>query len=106
MKAHADFSRGVNLIIDPAAIFEYVRLVEHRGASRPRQLRQPHQGAQPGGFRGALRPNLVVDPQPGEEVDILCLGQIAGQGLVEVMMRIDQAGQDYLAGPLRDRQLL
>ena len=67
-------------------------VVEDRGAAREREL------GEPGACRGVLR--LGVDPrpdgielsEPGEEVGLLRPG--AGQGLVEVVVGVDEAGRD------------
>ena len=99
----ADLGRCRDLVVDPASVLEHVGVIEDRRAARQRELGQPNQRAPVGGLRGPLGPDLVVGPQPGEQVDVLAQREVAGEGLVEVVVRVDHPGQHDLAAQVEDR---
>ncbi len=72
-------------------------MVENGGAARGGELGQADEGAQARGLGRPAGPDRVVDPQPGEQVGVLAGRQRAGQGLVEVVVGVHEAGQHDLA---------
>ena len=91
---HADLARRLHLGLDQplAALREHVVVVEDGRAAGQREL------GEAGACRGVLglgvdpRPDRVELAQPGEEVGLL--GPGAREGLVEVVVRVDEAGRD------------
>ena len=49
-----------------------------------------------------ILPDLVQGPQPVEQLQILHLRQIAAEGLVQVVMGVDEAGIDDATGGVDD----
>ena len=99
-EADAELLRGAHLGLDEArdAAREDVVVVEDRRAARQRQLGQP---AACGGVLHLVvdaRPAWIERLQPREEIGLLCAR--ARQGLVQVMMRVDEAGRDDCAAEI------
>ncbi len=97
--ADADLARSLDLEID--RLFETVRIevvvVGRRRATRHQEFdqRDPHGRAQRIG--GQPRPDRVERLQPGEE-PLVDGGRVStGQCLVEMVMRVDETGQDDMA---------
>ncbi len=64
-------------------------VVEHGRAAGERELREACAGSSVLGLGVDPRPDRVQLLEPGEEVGLL--GSRAGEGLVEVMVRVDEA---------------
>ena len=69
---------------------EDVVMVEDRGAAVLHQLAHGGQGCQALSLLGQVLPDLVERHQPVEELQVLDLRQIAGEDLVQVMVRVDK----------------
>ena len=73
-----------------------------RWCSRRVPVRPGRFWSRPGWLRGQARPDRVERLEPVEEIGILGGRDGAGQGLVEVVMGVDQPGQDDVALKVED----
>ncbi len=94
--------RGGDLVVQPGAVREEIKMVGGGGAAREGQLGQGGLGGGEDILRVQARPDRVERGQPVEEVGILGGRDGARQGLVEMVMGVDQAGQDQVAGQVED----
>ena len=101
-EADAEVGRGGDLIVDLAAVLEDISVVEHRRAAGKRQLgaTDEHRGARV--LRRAARPDPVMRLEPREEVGVLTSRQVAGEHLIEMMVAVDQAGEEDVAAEVED----
>ena len=76
---------------------EDVVVVEDGGAAGFQQFSHAHQGAVVDRLAVQVLPDLIQGPQPVEELQVLHLGQVPAEGLVEVVVGVDQAGVDGAA---------
>ena len=97
VEADADLARRLDLHVHRVAAPEEVRVVEDGRAAREQQLGEADQRAQAGRLRVDAGPRRVLRGEPVEEAGVLGGGEGAGQRLVEVVVRVDEAGQDDLA---------
>ena len=81
---------------------ENVVVVEAGGAAVFHQLSHAGDGAVVDHLTVQILPDLVQGLQPVEQLQILYLGQIAAEGLVQVVMGVDEAGIDDAPGGVDD----
>ncbi|MNF58377.1 hypothetical protein D3C84_399290 [compost metagenome] len=102
--AHAQFAHAVDLHVDGVfqAIGKQVMVVGGRGTPRQQQFGQGYLGRQREFFRGQSGPDRVEGFQPREQrlVDHRCPG--AGQGLIEMVVGVDQPRQDHVLAGIED----
>ena len=98
--AHAELVRGAHLGLDEPrdAAREDVVVVEDRRAARERELGEPAPRRRVLHLVVDARPDRVERLQPREEVGLL--RPRARQGLVEVVVRVDEAGRDDRAAEI------
>ena len=91
---HAELARGAHLGLDQAAraAREDVVVVEDGRAAGERELGEPVRAAAYTDSSSMPRPDRIERREPREEVGLLRPG--ARQGLVEVVVRVDEAGRD------------
>ena len=91
---HPDLPRRLHLRLDQplAALREHVVMVEHRRAAGQRELGEARARRRVLRLGVDPRPHRVELAQPGEEVGLLRAG--AREGLVQVVVGVDQAGGD------------
>ena len=99
-EAQADFLRGADLVIHPAAIAKQIGMIEHGGAAGQGQLGHADQGRGACRLRRASRPDAVMRAQPVEQASILRRRHVARQHLVQMVMTIHQARQQDLPGEI------
>jgi hypothetical protein len=79
---------------------EYIEVVRGGGAAGQQQLADPHARADLDGLGVQLAPDFVEPHQPVEQLGVLHGRDVAGQRLVQVVVRVDEAGIDHAAGGL------
>ena len=91
---HAELARRLHLRLDQAraAAREDVVVVEDGRAAGERELGEARAGGGVLGLRVDPRPDRIELAEPCEEVGLLRAG--SREGLVEVVMRVDEAGRD------------
>ena len=101
--ADAQLLRGGELGADqvPAAGREDIVVVKAGGAAVLHQLSHAGEGAQAHRLLVQSLPDLVEGGEPVEELQVLHLGQIPGEDLIEVVVGVDQAGIAPAAGSRR-----
>ena len=97
VEPHADLLGRRDLVVDPAAVREDVGVIEDGSAAGRGELGEANEGAPARRLRSPAGPDRVVDPEPGEQVDVLDCRERAGQRLVEVVVGVHEAGQQDLA---------
>ena len=99
MEADPELARRLDLGVDEALLplREQVEVVRRGGAAREQQL--PEADPRRGGHRGRVEvaPDLVELDQPAEERRLLHARDVARQHLGQVVVGVDEAGQDDLA---------
>jgi hypothetical protein len=103
MEAHAEIACRADLAVDAVAVLEQIAVVEHGGAARQREFGQADQRAGARGLGVDAGPRAIKRLQPGKEIVVLRARKVAGQGLVEVVVRVDEARQDDLAAEVEHR---
>ena len=103
--ADAQLLRGGELGADqvPAAGREDIVVVKAGGAAVLHQLPHAGEGAEAHRLLVQSLPDLVEGGEPVEELQVLHLGQIPGEDLIEVVVGVDQAGIAPAAAPVDDR---
>ena len=96
----AQFRRRLELPVNKAlgaGFGEYIVMVHAGGAAVTQQL--PHAGetAVIDAVRIQSPPDFIEGHQPGKQLHFLDLGQVAGEGLIEVVMGVDETGIDKAA---------
>jgi len=96
--AHAQFAHRINLHVDGIfqAVGEQVVVVGGGGAAREQQFGQGDFGGQSKFLGRQTRPHRVQGFQPGEQRLIDHRRPGTGEGLVKMMVGVDQAGQDHV----------
>ena len=97
MKTHAHPLRGLELIVQPGAVGPQVVVIAAGGAAAQEQFGQCQLGADLHVRGCQFGPDGVEGLEPVEEHRVLCGGNDAGEGLVEVVVGVDKAGQHQLA---------
>ena len=94
MEADAEAARLVELHVQELARSrprEHVEMVGRRRASAEEQFAEGDLGADADGFGGEAAPDLVEPGEPVEQLGVLDARQVARQGLIEVVMSVDEA---------------
>ena len=81
---------------------EDIVVVENCGAPGFQQLPHAHGGAVVNCIAVQILPNFIQRPQPAEQLQVLHLGQVAAEGLVEMMVGIDESRIDNTARGVQD----
>jgi hypothetical protein len=99
VEADAEVAGGADLGVDETLVpaREEVEVVGGRRAAREQQLAEADARRHLHRFRVVAAPDLVQLDQPAEERRLLHARHVAGQGLREMMVRVDEAGQHDLA---------
>src|SRR6202022_1183239 len=100
MEAHTEILRRLDLAIHVVPVLKNISMIEDRRTTGKSQLRQPDERAGARGFLCRARPNTILGLQPRKKVVVLRRGKIAREGLIEVMMSIDETRQDDLPGKI------
>jgi hypothetical protein len=98
----AEFGGGRDLIIDLAAILEDIGVVEHRRAAGQGEFRAADQHRGAGVFRRPARPDVVVRLEPRKQVGVLTRRQVACENLVEMVVTVDETGEQDVAPQVED----
>ena len=106
LEPDAEIAGGGDLDVDEArlAAGEEIEMVGGRGAAGQQQLAEADPRGGVDRIRRRPAPHLVELGEPGEERGLLHAGDVAGEGLRKVVVRVDEAGEDDLA-PGVDRAL-
>ena len=102
LDAQSDLLRRGDLVVQLGAVGEEIEMVGGGGAARKRQLGEGGLGRDEDVFRRQARPDGIERLQPVEEIGILRRRDGARQGLVEVMVRVDQPRQDDVTVQVED----
>ena len=70
---------------------EYIMMVENGGATIFHQFTHGSQGSQIFCFLCQVLPDFIESDQPVEELQVLDFRQVAGEDLIQVMVRVDKA---------------
>ncbi len=92
VEAHPHRLGALHLIVEPGPVGPQVVVVEGGGAARQRQLGQAEGGGHPHVVGGHAGPDGIQGGEPVEESAVLRPGDDPGQGLVEVVVGVDEAG--------------
>ncbi|MNT08109.1 hypothetical protein D3C72_1428410 [compost metagenome] len=98
MKAHADFLGGMDTVIELAAVGVDVEMVARGGAAGEYQFSHRRLGRHRDHFWRQACPDGVQVGQPIEQLAILGRRYDAGEALVHVVVRVDQAWNDHFPG--------
>lgn len=71
---------------------EDVVAVKDGGAAVFHQLPHGHLGGEKNGVLVQALPDLIQGGEPVEQLQVLHLGQVAGEGLIQMVVGVDQAG--------------
>ncbi len=102
VEAEAQLARRLDLVVEPGAVGPEVGVVAGGRAAGEHQLGDGDARTDGDGLGGHASPDGVVDAQPGEEVGVLRGGEVAGEGLVEVVVGVDQPRQDHHVAGIDD----
>ncbi|MNG91527.1 hypothetical protein D3C79_504380 [compost metagenome] len=102
MEAHADLGRRVDAVVELAAVGVDVQVVAGGGAAGQDQLGHGGLGRHRDHLGGQARPDRVQVGQPVEQLAILSGRYHAGEALVHVMVGVDQAWDNHLAGHVQN----
>ena len=94
VKAEAHLRRRRDLIVDTGAVGPDVAMIARRRTAGQDEFSDGRSGTDGDGFGCEARPDRIMDVQPGKQIGILCLWEIACECLVKVVMRIHQAGKE------------
>jgi hypothetical protein len=102
--AHAQFANAFDLHVDRVfqAFREQVVVIGGGGAAGQQQLSQRDFRGEGEFFRGEAGPDRVEGFQPREQRLIDHRRPGAGQGLIEVVMGVDQSRQDHMLAGIED----
>src|SRR5215471_18598658 len=103
VEAESYLVRGGNFVVQSGAVWEQIEVVRGGGASRQGEFSECSLRRNEDVFGGQARPEGIERGQPGEEIGVLGGREGARQGLVEVMVRIDEVWQDEVIGEVEYR---
>ena len=89
--------RRRNGVIQARPVGEEIQMIRGQRAARKRQFRQPHLSRDKHLLRPKPRPDRVKRFQPAKEERILASRHGAGQGLIEVVVGVDQTRRHHTA---------
>ena len=89
--------RRRNGVIQARPVGEKIQMIRGQRAARKRQFRQPHLSGDEHLLRPKPCPDRVKRFQPAKEERILASRHGAGQGLIEVVMGVDQTRRHHTA---------
>ena len=98
VEAQAHLVGRGHLVAHLGAVGPQVLVVEDGGAPAVGQFQQAHPGGQADVLGGHAGPDGVEALQPGEQAHVLGAGHGPGEGLVEVVVGVDQAGEEEHPG--------
>ncbi|MNC45254.1 hypothetical protein D3C75_942030 [compost metagenome] len=98
MEAHADLVGGMDAVVELAAVGVDVQVVAGGGAAGQDQLGHGGLGRHRDHLGGQACPDRVQVGQPVEQLAVLGRRHHAGEALVHVVVGVDQARDDHLAG--------
>lgn len=98
MQTNSQRQSGLDFIIQLRAVGEEIQVIGGGGTARKRQFGQRGLGRGEDVIGGQARPNGVKGFEPVKQVGVLGGRDGAGQGLVKVVMGVDQPRQDDVAG--------
>ena len=99
VKAHADLGGGLDAVVEPDAVRVDVEVVAGWWCSPTAAARPSRSGSRPRTISGVSRgPDRVERAQPAEQLAVLRGRHHAGQALVHVVVRVDEAGDHDVAG--------
>ena len=90
------------LVVQPRAVGKQVEMIGHGSGAGKQQLGQTQTGADKNALRIHFGPHRVQGFQPVEQRKAVAGAQGPGQGLVEMMMTIDQARQQHATAGVDD----
>ena len=93
---------GLERVVEPAAVGIEVEVVAGRGAAGQQQLGEAGQRRDADHLRRQPRPDRIERAQPVEEARVLRRRQRAGQRLEQVVVGVDEAGQEDVPGQVDD----
>ena len=94
VKPEADARGGLELVAERRPVREEVLVVSRGRASAQRQLREGDLGRHPDIVGPDPRPDRIQDPEPVEQPCVLRRRDRPREGLIEVMVCVDQTGDD------------
>ena len=101
MQAQPHLARRFDLIIQARAIGEQVKMIRGGGAARKGQLRQSRLGGDKDILRGHAGPDGIERLEPVEQVGVLGSRNGPGEGLVKMVVRIYQPGQNNMTAHIQ-----
>jgi hypothetical protein len=93
---------ALDLVVETGAVGPQVVVIEGGRATRQCQLGQAQGGGDPDVVGGHAGPDRIERPQPSEQPGILCPRHYPGQGLIQVMMGVDQTRKHQMPGQVDD----
>ncbi len=110
VEADTNRAGAFDLVVDTGSVGPQIVMIEGRRATAQGELGQPDAGRDTDMVWSHPRPNGIEGEEPVEKTGVLGARDHSGQGLIEVMMGVDQAGEDDMAGQIdhlvgRARQL-
>ena len=97
VKAQTHLAGGGNGVIQPRAIGKQIEMIRGQRAARQGQLCQTHLRADKHLFRPEPGPDRIKPLQPAEQQRILPPRYGAGQGLIQVVVGVDQTRRHHTA---------
>ena len=94
VETQADASGGFDGIVEAGAVGVEIKVIGRRGAAGENELGHRGEGGDADHLGREPGPDGVKGFEPAEEFHILRGGDSAGEALIHVVMRVDQAGED------------
>ena len=91
VEAESHLVRGSNFVVQAGTVREQIEVVGGGGASRQGEFGESRLRGREDVVGSQARPEGIERGQPGEEIGVLSCGDGTRQGLVEVMVRVDEA---------------
>ena len=98
VESQPHLARRLDGVVEPGAIRVEVEVIGRGRAARQRQFGEPDHGRDPHLLGTEPRPDRVERLEPAEQQRVLPSRHRAGQGLVEVVMGVDETRGDETAG--------
>ncbi len=97
MEPQPHLERSLDLVVEPAVVGEQIEMVEHGRRPAERQFGEADLSGHPDVVRRHPCPDGIQRAQPIEQAGVLRPGDGPGQGLIQMVMRVDQTGQHDVA---------